>query len=556
MRIPNSGTVAFGGITLTAAAENVQDKLTIADRHRLEIRPAPGGLALATDDPALKDQLAKVYASLQIHRVDGHSKLQIRNTAVTVENLGENGSIQARKGAEVTISAGELASGNLSADKQSKIKFAPLDTRRSSGIPSHVTLNEAEENPFLAQVYQFNRVADQLNLPRSVRDVLSTPYRELTVQLPVRMDNGETKVFWGYRVQHNGALGPYKGGIRYAPDVDLDEVRSLASAMTWKNALAGLNYGGAKGGILCDPTKLSQRELERLTRAYTRQISKIIGPDRDVPAPDMGTNEQVMAWIMDEYGRLFGHNPGVVTGKPVELYGSVGRTEATGLGAFYVLREVLQDQGRELKDVSVAVQGFGNVGYHFAKFAHEAGARVKAISTIDGALYAENGLDIADVKAYLDQGGDIKKYDKNGARPISNAELLALDVDVLTPAAAGEVITGKNADKVRAKIILECANHPSTPKADPILEKKGVLVVPDILVNAGGVIVSYFEWEQNKSGARWDVDEVNGRLEKYMTKNYRKVKDAADASGTSLRDSAWRLGVENVMKASQRRGYI
>jgi glutamate dehydrogenase (NAD(P)+) len=324
--------------------------------------------------------------------------------------------------------------------------------------------------------------------------------------------------------------------------------------MTWKTALLDVPFGGAKGGVICDPSKMSERELKRLTMEYIRKIAMIIGPDKDIPAPDMGTNEKTMGWAMQAYGMKVGNAPGVVTGKPIDLGGSLGRTSATGRGAFFVLEEALKDKGLKTDQVTAAVQGFGNVGTYAAKNLFDAGIKVQAISAIDGGLYNENGIDVNALIKYRDANkGGILGFP--GAKTISNDELLALPVTVLVPAALGGVITGKNADKIKAQIILEGANHPVTPKADVVLDKKGILVLPDILANAGGVTVSYFEWVQNREGFPWSEQKVDEELKKKMVKSYRDVKKVSDARSISMRDAAYFLAVERVAKASHYRGY-
>ena len=348
----------------------------------------------------------------------------------------------------------------------------------------------------------FDQAAERLNLPVGVREMLRLPWRELKVQIPVRMDNGKVNVFTGYRVQHNGARGPYKGGVRYHPDADLEEVRALSSLMTWKTALANIPYGGAKGGVQVDPGKLSQDELNRLTRRYTQSIEHIIAPSRDIPAPDLGTNAQTMAWMMDAYGQIQGHSPAIVTGKPVELGGSLGREAATGRGVFYILQEAASDHSLRLDGIRVVIQGFGNVGSWAARIMTQAGIKVIAISGVDGGIYNPNGIDVDALYEYQIQSGGVSGF--AGGDDMSNKDLLELECDVLIPAAIDNVINADNAANIRAGLVLEAANHPTTPEADEILEERGITVLPDILVNAGGVIVSYFEWTQNIQEFRWE----------------------------------------------------
>jgi glutamate dehydrogenase (NAD(P)+) len=408
--------------------------------------------------------------------------------------------------------------------------------------------------PFEAVTYFFQEAADQLELDEATCRVLSGTYREIRVQIPLRRDDGTVLPVYGYRVQHNGARGPYKGGVRYHPAADLEEVRSLASLMTWKTAVVDIPYGGAKGGVQVDPRELSQTELEGLTRRYIQQIATVIGSHRDIPAPDMNTNAQTMAWMMDAYGRRFGHTPAIVTGKPVELGGSLGREAATGRGCIIVLDEAVRDRGAAPEDLTVAVQGFGNVGAWAARLAEQEGYRVVAVSDIGGAIHNERGLRISDVMAHVEETGTVADCPESDS--ISNEELLELDVDVLIPAALGEVITHDNADRIRARIIVEGANHPVTPVADRILTERGVTVIPDILANAGGVTVSYFEWTQNIQQFRWSEERVNSELREHLVRAYEQVRDRAAAADLTLRQAAFAIGVERVATAAQLRGYV
>jgi glutamate dehydrogenase (NAD(P)+) len=413
----------------------------------------------------------------------------------------------------------------------------------------------ADMSPFEAVNHFFHHAAEITRISDGAVDVLSGTYRELQVQVPVRHDDGSMQVAYGYRVQHNGARGPYKGGIRYHPEADLDEVRALASLMTWKTALVDLPFGGAKGGVQIDPAPLSTAELERLTRRYTGQISSVLGPTRDIPAPDMNTNAQTMSWILDEYGRKYGHTNQIVTGKPVALGGSQGREEATGRGAVVTSDAALRELDRDADGATMAIQGFGNVGSWAARLAAERGYRVVAVSDVHGAIHAEAGLDVAEVRAHLAETGSV--VDCPGSEPITNEELLELDVDVLMPAALGGVITDENADRIRADVVVEGANHPVTPLADAQLADRGVLVVPDILANAGGVIVSYFEWVQNNQELHWRHDDVVGRLEHKLDTAYRTCRDFQDAhEGINLRQAAFALAVDRVVEAASLRGYL
>jgi glutamate dehydrogenase (NAD(P)+) len=400
----------------------------------------------------------------------------------------------------------------------------------------------------------FEETADVLALEEEARLLLRMPHRELHVEVPVRMDNGSVRVFPGYRVQHNGARGPYKGGLRYHPQADLDEVRTLAALMTWKCALVDLPFGGAKGGVQCDPTAMSQTELNRLTRRYTQNIAHLIGVNRDIPAPDMGTNSQTMAWMMDAYGQLNGYTPGIVTGKPVELGGSAGRDAAPGRGAYVVLLELCRDLSREPQLTRVAVQGFGQVGSWAARLACQAGFRVVAVSDISGGLHNEHSIDIDALTEHVETGGVLADFP--GGERISNEELLALPCEVLVPAATGDVVTSANAGAVRAQIVIEAANHPLTYDADAALAERGVLVVPDILANAGGVIVSYFEWTQNIQQFRWELDRVNAELERMLLPAYRAVRALSQERGVTMRRAAYLIAVERVARAIRLRGFV
>ncbi len=412
-------------------------------------------------------------------------------------------------------------------------------------------------SPFEAVNYFFLRAAEIDGLSDAAIAVLGATYRELRVQVPVRRDDGAMSVFEGYRVQHNGARGPYKGGIRYHPSADLEEVRALASLMTWKTALVDVPFGGAKGGIKVDPTGMSESELERMSRTYFGQISHVIGPTRDIPAPDMNTNAQVMSWFMDEYGRRYGHTTQIVTGKPVALGGSLGREAATGRGVIVVLGDAVEALGLGGPDeLSIAIQGFGNVGSFAARFAHDLGYRIVAVSDVRGAIFDPAGLDVPKLCEHVADSGSVVEFP--GSDMITNEELLELDVDVLIPAALGEVITHRNVEAIQAKLIVEAANHPVTPIADEALHDRGVVVVPDILANAGGVIVSYFEWVQNNQELRWEESEVNRRLQDRLTTAFRACRDFQASSDDvgSLREAAFALAVSRVVEAATLRGYL
>ena len=400
----------------------------------------------------------------------------------------------------------------------------------------------------------FDAAASRLGLDDGVRELLRRPWRELQVAVPVRMDDGGIEVFAGYRVQHNGVRGPYKGGVRYHPMADQEEVRALASLMTWKTALVDIPFGGAKGGVQCDPHDLSAGELNRLTRRYTSNIEHLLGVNRDVPAPDLGTNSQTMAWMMDAYGQIHGYTPGIVTGKPVELGGSIGRDAATGRGVVYIMREVAKDLGLATEGARVVVQGFGQVGSWTARLAADAGCKVIAISDVQGGVYRENGLDLQQLLGYKDEAGTVTGFPDADA--VSNEELLELDCDFLVPAAIDRVIHADNAPRVKARVVVEAANHPLTPEADQILGDRGIEVLPDILVNAGGVVVSYFEWTQNLYQHQWEEERVNEELSKIMKRAYETVKEMVEQEGVSYREAAFQIGIGRVAHVARLRGFI
>jgi glutamate dehydrogenase (NAD(P)+) len=408
-------------------------------------------------------------------------------------------------------------------------------------------------NPWEIAQRQFDLAADRLALDPGLRKVMREPRRALIVTFPVHRDDGTVEVFEGYRVQHNVGRGPAKGGIRYHQDVTLDEVKALAMWMTWKCAVVGIPYGGGKGGVVVDPTKLSLKELEALTRRFTTEIELIIGPERDIPAPDVNTNAQTMAWMMDTYSMHAGHTvPGVVTGKPVSLGGSYGRADATGRGVVYCIEDACRHLGMELRGATIAVQGFGNVGEATARLAAEAGARVVAVSDVRGAIGDAAGLDLVALRAWLKQTGSV--VDFPGSSPISNEELLELDVDILVPAALENQITRENAARIRARIVAEGANGPTTPEADEILHAAGVFMIPDILCNAGGVTVSYFEWVQGLSRDRWSARVVADKLKEIMDESFREVLETATAENVDMRTAAYLLAVQRVADATDVRG--
>jgi glutamate dehydrogenase (NAD(P)+) len=410
-----------------------------------------------------------------------------------------------------------------------------------------------ELNPFEIAKQQFNRAADYLELEESMRAVLRTAKRQLIVSIPVKMDGGETKVFEGYRVQHNIARGPAKGGIRYHPNVTLDEVKALASWMTWKCATVGIPYGGGKGGVICDPKSLSIHELERLTRRYAFEIAPIIGPDRDIPAPDVYTDSQTMAWIMDTISMVRGHTElGVVTGKPLSLGGSQGRHEATARGALYALREACKVKGMSLKGARVAVQGFGNAGSIIARLAAEDGARIVAACDSKSGLHAEGGIDIQAALKHKEETGSLRGL--AGPKEIAPNDVLEVDCDILCPSALENSITMANVGRVKAKIIAELANGPTTPGADRVLEDQDVMLIPDILANAGGVTVSYYEWVQDQYSFFWTESRINQTLEDTMGDAFLKVHQTAQRYGTDMRTGAYILAIDRVAEATRVRG--
>ena len=398
---------------------------------------------------------------------------------------------------------------------------------------------------------QFQIAADHMKLEPEIQLLLRTPYRELIVQIPVRLDDGHLEMFHGYRVQHNAVRGPYKGGIRYHYEVNLNEVRSLAALMTWKTAIVDVPFGGAKGGVACDPTAMSRNELRALTRGFTQKIDMCLGVYRDIPAPDAGTNAQVMAWLMDEYGKKHGYTPAIVTGKPVNLGGSLGREEATGRGVMIIAREACRAFGIDIAKAKVAIQGFGNVGSWTARLISQLGAKVVAVSDVHGGIFNERGLDIEAVWNHCRERRSVLGYP--GAKEITNEELLTLEVELLIPAALGGAITRDNVDDVRARIILEAANSPVTPRADETLRSRGIHVVPDILANAGGVTVSYFEWVQNLQQFHWTHERVNQEMEKKMTTAWQSVYRRSCEEKIPLRIAAYVEALHKVAEATRQR---
>ena len=403
-----------------------------------------------------------------------------------------------------------------------------------------------------ATEYFFTKAADQLQLEDWMRKLLLTSKREVAVQVAFERDDGSVETCLGYRVQHDDSRGPMKGGLRYHPEVDIDEVRSLASLMTWKTAVVNIPYGGAKGGVTVDPRQLSRKETERLTRSFVDGIHDVIGPDTDIPAPDMGTTHEVMSWIRNQWEKYHGFNPAVITGKPVEEYGAKGREEATGRGVGIMALKALQRMGIRPKNCRTAIQGFGNVGSHAAKYMYEAEFPIVAVSDLTGCYYRKEGLDIPEVLRYVLKHGSLEGY--RDAERIEGDELLTLDVDLLVPAALGGVIHEGNVDKIKAKLIIEAANGPTLPSADEMLADSGVIVLPDILANAGGVTVSYFEWVQNRQHYRWSLDRVRQELDHTMSDAFEQVWQESNKHKVDLRTAAFMLAITRVRHATQSRG--
>lgn len=410
-------------------------------------------------------------------------------------------------------------------------------------------------NPFEIARKQVKTACDRLKTDPAVYEILKSPTCVLEVNFPVKLDDGTVKTFTGYRSQHNNAVGPYKGGVRFHPGVNLDEVKALSIWMTIKCCVAGIPYGGGKGGITLDPRDYSEAELERIARAYSEAISPLIGEKIDIPAPDVNTNGKIMSWMVDAYENVVKHSaPGVFTGKPVEFGGSLARTEATGYGVNLAAVQALEKLGKDVKGATYAIQGFGNVGYHTGYYAHQSGAKVVAVSTVDVAIYNENGLDMEALFKEFQEKGFITNEAGYG-KEITNAELLALDVDVLAPCALENQLTSENAGKVRAKIVVEGANGPTTPEADVILRQNGVLVVPDILANCGGVVVSYFEWVQNLQGYYWEFDEVQEKETVVLRRAFRDIWNLAQEYDVDLRTASYMMSIHRVEKAMKLRGW-
>ncbi len=400
----------------------------------------------------------------------------------------------------------------------------------------------------------FDGAAARLGLDAGTCRMLCEPWRDLRVSLPVRMDDGRIEVFTGYRVQHNGARGPYKGGLRFHPLADEDEVRALATLMTWKTALLDLPFGGAKGGIQLDPHALSERELNAVTRRYTQNVQHILGPYRDIPAPDLGTNAQTMAWIMDEYSQTHGYTLPIVTGKPLEVGGSAGREAATGRGALFVLQQAARDLDLDLTQARITVQGFGNVGSWFCRLAHQEGFRIAAVSDIRGAVYNSAGLDIPALTEFVSRSGSVDGFP--GGTKCAPNDILEMEADVFVPAAIENVIGEEVARRLPVRVVLEAANHPTTPEGDTVLQERGMLVLPDLLVNAGGVTVSYFEWTQNIQQFDWSEERVNEELYNRIVPAYQSVAARSRAGGLTLRQAAFDIAVDRVARTSHLRGFV
>ncbi len=416
------------------------------------------------------------------------------------------------------------------------------------------SLTPQELSPSESVLFSMCESAARVGLDAEAVELLGTSWREMRVQLPVRMDNRKLQIFEGYRVQHNGARGPYKGGIRFHPKADIDEVRALAMLMTYKCALMELPFGGAKGGVMCDPLRMSETELNRLSRAYIQHIGMILGPARDIPAPDMGTNAQTMAWMMDAYGQRYGFTPEIVTGKPVELGGSFGRDQATGRGVATCMREYARTEGVAPADIRVVIQGYGNVGSWTSRIASDLGFKVIGVSDVKGGIHNPAGISISELDKHFAVSGSVAGF--ADAMPVTNDTLLELECDYLVPAALGEVVTGANAGNIRARAIIEAANHPVTPPGDAILAAKNIQVLPDVMVNAGGVTVSYFEWTQNIQQFRWPLERVNAELEARMVAVFNDLAARVARDGTTHRQAAFDIAVERVGKAIKLRGFV
>jgi glutamate dehydrogenase (NAD(P)+) len=423
---------------------------------------------------------------------------------------------------------------------------------RRRGEPAPVS--RAEISNLEIVTHYFDDAAERLGLRDDVAAVLKSSYREVTVQIPVLRGDGQIHVYQGFRVQHNGARGPYKGGVRFHPQVDLDEVRALASLMTWKTAIAGLPFGGAKGGVNCPAGEMSSGELQTVARSFMDKVEKVLGPNRDIPAPDVNTNAQTMAWMMDEYGKLHGHTPAAVTGKPISLEGSYGREAATGRGLVYLYEEAAPERDLEPEKTRFVVQGYGNVGSWAARLMQGLGCKMVGASDAYGAIRSDEGIDAYELAEHVREGGQVPEFE--GVDVVEPDELLEVECEVFFPAALGGMIHADNADRLNCRMVIEGANSPTTPKADAILAENDIHVIPDVMANAGGVIVSYFEWVQNMQHLRWEEDEVNERLRKIMQRAYEDVRRKASEHEIPLRPAAYEVGIERVLEAAKARGYI
>jgi glutamate dehydrogenase (NAD(P)+) len=451
-----------------------------------------------------------------------------------------------------TTTAGEAVGERQDPDKSALATEQAAAEAEAAGAPKPG--QRAEVSNLEIVRHYFEIASDHLKLPDDLRVVFWTPYREVTVQIPVKLSDGKIHVYSGYRIQHNGARGPYKGGVRFHPEVDIDEIRALASLMTWKTAVAGVPYGGAKGGVNCPARQLTQGEVQTIARSFMDKVEKILGPTRDIPAPDVNTNAQVMAWFMDEYGKLHGHTPAICTGKPIALEGSYGREAATGRGCVYMFREAAPHLGLSPADTTFAVQGYGNVGSWAARIMQQLGGTMVAVSDANGAIRNDAGIDANALHDHIGAGGLITEFE--AAEPIPAEDLIGVPCDVFIPAALGGMIHEGNAGRMQCKVILEGANSPTTPTADAILRDKDVYIIPDVMANAGGVVVSYFEWVQNLQHFRWDEREVNDKLGTIMRRAYREVSARAREEGIDLRAAAYLVGIERVVEAARTRGYV
>jgi glutamate dehydrogenase (NAD(P)+) len=451
--------------------------------------------------------------------------------------------------------AGDGAAGGTATDVKKPERETDKSPVEAGEHADKHKVSRAEVSNYEIVTHYFEAAADRLELPDDVRAVLRSAYREVQVQIPVKQSDGKVHVYSGYRVQHNGARGPYKGGVRYHPEVDLDEIRALAALMTWKTAIVGIPFGGAKGGVNCPAGDLERSEVQAITRSFMDKVEKVLGPTRDIPAPDVNTNAQVMAWMMDEYGKLHGHTPAIVTGKPISLEGSYGREAATGRGLVYLYREAAPSLGLTPSDTRFVVQGYGNVGSWAARIMQQLGCTLVGASDAHGAVRDDAGIDAGALADHVAAGGKVSEFE--GVESIPPDDLLEIECEVFIPAALGGMIHADNADRLAARVVIEGANSPTTPTADEILNDNGVYVIPDVMANAGGVVVSYFEWVQNLQHFRWDEREVNDKLGTIMRRAFREVTARTkEEEGVPLRVAAFETGIERVLEAARTRGYI